>query len=103
MRSGAAIPTAGANAELDKTKSTNGKIGRSTTSENQTTKLTGDFPKQPSDPWVAQIKRSNSIALTRILRSLQPLNGNWVQCPKCCKDWNRLTPKGVCLDCETRR
>lgn len=93
----------GVSAGPGKTKSTNGKTGRSSNWKDSPTTSTGGYPKRPSDPWVAQIKRSNDTALRQLLRSLRSLHGAWVQCPACKTEWNCLTAKGLCIDCETKQ
>jgi hypothetical protein len=36
--------------------------------------------------------------LEKIVKRLD--SGAWVKCPKCNVEWNRLTPNGICYDCD---
>ncbi len=93
-----AIPPrdAGVNAEPDKKKSTSGKTGLLTTTIYPTTKDIGEYRHRP----LHESPRLNKIALQKILTKLSLNNGPSVLCPKCSKEWNRLTPNGICYDCD---
>lgn len=85
----------GANAVHDKKKSTNGKIGLSTTTIKMRRTGIGEYRLKP----LLESPRHNQQALANIIRSLE--TGVSVQCPKCAVLWNRLTPSGVCYDCDS--
>lgn len=44
-------------------------------------------------------KWKNKKALEGILKSLAP-QGEFVKCPVCSGEWNKLTPEGMCFDCQ---
>lgn len=86
------------NAELDKRKFTSGKTGLSRTTPSP--KIYGRLPYH-SRPFL-ESPHLNLATLTGILRGLNP-NNNWVACPKCNEDWNRLTPNGMCAVCDPEK
>lgn len=45
-------------------------------------------------------KAKNKYALDEIVKRLIPADGIAVKCPECHVEWNRLTPSGVCVNCE---
>lgn len=52
--------------------------------------------------------RSPSRAdVVRVLREMTGIDlskePSWVQCPKCDGTWTKLTPNGICVDCEENR
>lgn len=92
----------GVNVERDKMKSTNGKTGLLPTSDAKTKTSTGDSLSQPLSRWASNLQKSNGIVLHRILKRLAPENNRWLTCPKCGHDWNKLTPNGMCYECDPK-
>lgn len=84
----------GVSAELDKKKSTNGKTGLSTTTIKLRKTGIGEFRLKP----FLESPLRNKQALEKIIKRLD--TGTWVKCPKCAEEWNRLTPNGICYNCD---
>jgi len=47
-------------------------------------------------------KRKNKTALDSILKRF-PVASDGVTCPVCYVVWNKLTPNGICIDCDDLR
>lgn len=47
-------------------------------------------------------KSLNKQAVKRILGNLAPEQGIWITCPTCKKEWNKLGPTGICVECEDK-
>lgn len=84
----------GANVENGKTKYGNGKIGSLKITTRLKTNEIGEYQFQSfrKSPY------RNAKILERIIKRLD--TGEWVKCPVCTVEWNRLTPNGICYNCD---
>jgi hypothetical protein len=84
----------GANVEPDKKKSMNGKNGLSRTTIKLRRNGIGEYRLKP----FLESPLRNKQTLENIIKRLE--TGTLVKCPKCNVAWNRLTPNGMCYECD---
>lgn len=45
-------------------------------------------------------KRKNADALAAVLKRCLPKDRVWLVCKTCGREWPRLSPSGLCIECE---